>query len=97
MNSSKLSYDQIQTLAEQLHVSASSMESLLNEIKVLFERIGSDDIWSGAAAANAKETFDTLSAKFPEFSQAVDACYRYLISVVESYKNIDATVARQLQ
>ena len=68
------------------------MESLLNEIKALFDKVGTDDVWSGTAASATKEKFDTLSAKFPEFSQAVNDCYKYLLSVVENYKAVDNAV-----
>lgn len=95
MDFSKLSYSQVQALAEQLNTSANSMEGVLTEIKALFERVGSDDVWSGTAASNTKETFDTLSAKFPEFSQAINECYKYLMQVVENYKNVDAMITGQ--
>ncbi len=42
-----------------------------------------------------KERFDELSAKFPEFSSAVDDCYKYLSNVVETYKSVDAAVTGQ--
>lgn len=95
MDFSKLSYGQVQSLAEQLNNSSNQMENLLTEMKSLFEKIGSEDVWSGTAASNTKETFDQLSAKFPEFSQSVNDCYRYLMSVVESYKSVDSMVTGQ--
>lgn len=95
MDFSKLSYSQVQSLADQLNSSSTQMESLLTEIKTLFEKIGNDEVWSGTAASQTKETFDTLSAKFPEFSQSVNDCYKYLISVVENYKSVDAAVTGQ--
>ena len=95
MDFSKLSYSQVQSLADKLNSSSTQMESLLTEIKTLFEKIGNDEVWSGTAASQTKETFDTLSAKFPEFSQSVNDCYKYLISVVENYKSVDAAVTGQ--
>ena len=95
MDFSKLSYAQVQSIAEQLNSSSLQMESLLTEIKALFEKVGNDDVWSGTAASQTKETFNTLSAKFPEFSQSVNDCYKYLISVVENYKSVDAAVTGQ--
>lgn len=92
MEFSKLSYNQVESLAEQLNTSAGQMESLLNEIKVLFERIGTEDTWSGTAASTTKEEFDALSAKFPEFNQAITDCYKYLMSVVANYKAVDQAV-----
>ena len=49
-------------------------------------------MWSGTAASETKATFDKLSAKFPEFSQSVNDCYKYLLSVVENYKSVDSMV-----
>lgn len=92
MDFSRLSYGQITSIAEQLNSSSAQMESLLNEIKALFDKVGTDDVWSGTAASATKEKFDTLSAKFPEFSQAVNDCYKYLLSVVENYKAVDNAV-----
>lgn len=92
MDFSKLSYGQVQAMADQLHGASTEMENTLTEIKTLFERVGNDDVWSGTAAATTKEQFDELSSKFPEFSQAVDDCYKYLLSVVERYKSVDKAV-----
>ena len=92
MDFSKLTYSEIQSLANQLSSSASSMENVLNEVKTLFGNIGQDDVWSGTAAAHTKETFDKLSAKFPEFSQSVDDCSKYLLTVVENYKSVDDVI-----
>ena len=93
MDFSKLSYSQVQSMADQLNSSSTQMETLLTEIKTLFDKIGTEDVWSGTAASTTKETFDQLSAKFPEFSQSVNDCYKYLTSVVENYKSVDAMVA----
>lgn len=90
MDFTKLSYSQVQAMADQLSSASTQMESLLNEIKTLFDKIGTDDVWNGTAAAATKETFELLSAKFPEFSQSVNDCYKYLMSVVENYKSVDA-------
>lgn len=95
MDFSKLSYSQITSLAEQLNSSSSEMENILNELKALFARIGNEDVWSGTAASVTKENFDTLSAKFPEFSIAVNDCYRHLLSVVENYQSVDQIVKGQ--
>lgn len=92
MDFSKLTYGQVQSMAEKLNNSATQMESLLSEIKTLFNKVGTDDVWSGTAASSTKEKFDTLSAKFPEFSQSVNDCYTYLMSVVENYQSVDAMV-----
>ena len=92
MDFSKLSYGQVQAMADQLHGASTEMENTLTEIKTLFEIVGNDDVWSGTAAATTKEQFDELSSKFPEFSQAVDDCYKYLLSVVERYKSVDKAV-----
>lgn len=92
MDFSKLSYGEVQTMAEKLNNSATQMETLLSEIKSLFDKIGTEDVWSGTAASTTKATFDQLSAKFPEFSQSIDDCYKYLMSVVENYKAVDAKI-----
>lgn len=92
MDFSKLTYGQVQAMADQLNTSSTDMESLLSEIKSLFDKVGTEDVWSGTAASTTKETFDKLSEKFPEFSQSVKDCYEYLMKVVENYKTVDAMV-----
>ena len=92
MDFSRLSYSQIQSIAEQLNSSSIQMENLLSEIKTLFGKIGTDDVWNGTAASTTKEKFNELSAKFPEFSQAINDCYKYLMSVLENYKSVDTMV-----
>lgn len=96
MDFSKLSYQQVQAMADQLNTSATNMANLLGEIKTLFGNVGNEGVWSGTAAASTKEQFDALSAKFPEFSQAVNDCYTYLMSVVENYKAVDAAIKGQM-
>lgn len=95
MDFSKLSYSQVESLAEQLSTASNDMESILTEIKNLFNKIGTEDVWSGTAASETKAQFDELSAKFPEFQQAIVDCYKYLMSVVENYKSVDSMVMGQ--
>ena len=87
---SKLSYEQVVAIANELKDSSGVMETLLNgDLKNLFRQIGDEGVWAGDAASRARAEFDTLAAKFPEFVAAIDECHKYLLNVVESYKNID--------
>ncbi len=92
MNFSKLSYGQIQNISSQLKSDADSMQKILEEVKNQFAKIGDGETWSGTAAASAKGSFDTLSAKFPDFYNAINDCSTYLVSVVENYQSVDAAV-----
>lgn len=94
MDFSKLSYGQVLAMANELSSSAKSMETTLNDVKTLFNKVGTDDVWSGTAASATKEKFDKLSAKFPEFSQAVEDCVKYLNQVVENYQSVDKVVMK---
>ena len=93
MNQEKISYEQILSIAEQMKQKATSMEQVLSEVKNLFNRIGNDGVWSGTSAQTAKEKFDRLSAKFPEFYNATNMCYSHLTSVVENYKSVDSKIS----
>ncbi len=93
MNYSKISYEQIASLAEQLKTASQNMETILNEVTVLFNQIGDSGVWSGNAAQVSKAQFDALKSKFPEFYEATNKCHSHLMSVVENYKNVDASVA----
>lgn len=89
---SHVSYEQVKTIADELHTSATTMESLLIEIKTLFDKIGADGVWTGTAASNAKESFDLLSSKFPEFSEAINDCCTFLNRAMERYQGIDQKI-----
>lgn len=92
----KLSYEQVETIASQLKSSSDTMAEILNEIKNEFSKIGDEGTWSGTAASETKVTFDALSAKFPEFSAAVESCYTYLVqTVLPNYKAVDAAITGQ--
>ena len=93
MNQEKISYEQLLSLADEMKRSANNMEQVLSEVRTLFSRVGTGDVWSGTSAAAAKEQFDRLSAKFPEFYQATNTCYTHLTQVVENYKNVDRIVS----
>lgn len=92
MNYSKISYEQTASLAEQLQTASQNMESILNEVGALLNQIGDSGVWDGTAAQSSKTQFDALKAKFPEFYEATRKCHSHLISVVENYKNVDASV-----
>ena len=95
MNSSKLSYESITDYSQQLKANAGSMEDILSQVTTLFNKIGTDDVWSGTAASSAKDEFDTLSAKFPEFSKAINDCATYLDQVVAAYQDVDSKIMGQ--
>lgn len=92
MDFSKLSYEQVMAASSELSTSSTEMNGLLDEIKMLFSKIGEDNVWSGTAASNAKELFDALSVKFPEFHEAVSDCSKYLNSVVANYQSVDSAI-----
>lgn len=85
----RLSYEQVTSIANQLQTASTTMETLLGEIKVLFEKVGTEEVWSGDAANETRSKFDELSAKFVDFSTSVNDCHKYLLSVVTSYENVD--------
>lgn len=93
MDQSKLTYEEILEISNQLASCAQDMEANLDEIKNQFNKIGQENVWSGTAAAEAKATFDRLSAKFPEFSQSVRDCSSHLSKVVDLYQTVDNQAA----
>ena len=93
MNGAKLSYEQLETIASQLKSSSDQMAEILNNIKNEFSKIGDEGTWSGTSAETTKQTFDTLSAKFPEFVEAVESCYTYLTTkVLPNYRAVEAAI-----
>ncbi|MBP3907004.1 MAG: hypothetical protein J6D12_07825, partial [Peptostreptococcaceae bacterium] len=64
MNGSNLTYSQITAISQSLQNYSKDMQIVLEDIIALANRIGSEDIWGGNAAENAKSKFNTLQAKF---------------------------------
>ncbi len=90
---SGLSYAEIGNIASQLDSKASMMETILKAVETEFNRIGDEGTWSGTAATAAKEEFDALKAKFPEFKQTINDCAKYLRQTVERYQAVDNAVS----
>ena len=90
---SGLSYGEINNIATQLDSKATSMETILNAVTTELNKVGNDGTWSGTAASAAKEEFDALKAKFPEFKQAINSCAKYLRQTVERYQAVDRAVS----
>lgn len=95
MDFSKLSYSQVRQASSELNAASSNMKDILDEIQKLFGNVGDENVWSGTAASSAKESFDALSAKFPEFYEAVSDCSKYLDQVVSNYENVDRVIQGQ--
>lgn len=89
MNGSNLTYSQINTISQNLRSYSKDMQGILEEIIALANRIGSEDIWGGTAAEDAKQKFNTLNAKFSEFYKAVTDEAAHLTTVVENYQKVD--------
>lgn len=92
---SGLSYGEIGNIASQLDSKATSMETILKAVETHLNQVGDGGAWSGTAANAAKEEFDILKAKFPEFKDAIIACAAYLRKVVERYQAVDSAVQGQ--
>lgn len=87
-----LSYNEILSIASTLSTASTNMSKVLTTTKTLLDKVGTDSVWSGTAASEAKTKFDTLSKKFPEFSQSVDDMSKYLKQVVANYQTVDSAV-----
>lgn len=95
MDFSKLSYADIRTTANNLRTKANSMSNILDNVKTQFNKIGTDNVWSGTAASQTKDEFDKLSEKFHTFHEAVTSCANYLDQMVENYESVDRAVQGQ--
>lgn len=92
---SKISYGKVQEYAAELNSSAKDMEVVLTEVKNLFDKVGTDDVWNGTAASQQREQFDTLSSKFFEFYEAIGDCSEYLNKIVSRAQELDAKITGQ--
>ena len=68
---SKLSYNQIENIAEGLKSDAGSMQEILNKVKDQLTKVGGEETWSGTAANAVLST--TGSSGF--FSSAATASF----------------------
>ena len=92
MDFSRISYEQVLSMSAQLQNSATRMNEILDMVKSEFNKIGDEGTWSGTAASQNKAEFDSLSAQFPKFYEAIQDCSKYLNSMVENYRSVDQAV-----
>lgn len=86
---SKISYNQVNSMAERLKEASGQMETTLQEITNLLKVVGDENTWSGTAAEATKAEFEALSSKFPEFANAIKDCGLYLNQVIANYQAVD--------
>lgn len=87
-----LTYAEVKNISSKLKTSANSMQQTLESVTKQLNKIGSDNVWSGTAAAEEKAEFDKLTKKFPEFHKAVSDASTYLAQVVANYEQVDRTI-----
>ncbi len=82
----KLTYSEIISLAGNLKMVSGQIEDLLSVLKEQdYARIGDGgDVWTGDAALMARQTFDELVTRFPEFINSINDYADYLVNVVAS-------------
>ena len=90
MNGSNLTYAQITTIAQNLQNYSNDMQTVLDDIVALVDKIGNEDVWGGTAAEDSKSKFNTLNAKFADFYKAVTDESAHLATVVENYQKADS-------
>ena len=69
MNGSTLTYSQITSVSSNLNSYAREMQAILDEITQLSSRLGNEDVWAGNAAMESRQKFNTISAKFADFTK----------------------------
>jgi len=89
----KLTYNEMEQIATNLGSNADLMNSTLDEVKTLFNKIGTDGVWAGDAANEVKSEFNSLSGEFENFVKSIRACQTYINQVVANYKSVDAKIA----
>ena len=82
----KADYVRMREIASELKQAATTMQDILDNITTEYKKIGNPDVWAGHSANEAKAKFETLSAKFPEFSQAINECNEHVMWVAADYE-----------
>ena len=89
MNTEQISYEQMRDKGAALRTSANNLQSILEQLKVVVGRIGSEDTWKSKAATDFVNKFNNLSAKFPDFIAKVNDCAAFIDSSVNAYETSD--------
>lgn len=93
---SKLTYAEINSIADQLKNKADSMNELLTgPITTEINRVGTEGVWSGDAAEDVKAEFNKIASHFKEFYDAAVSCSTYLKQMVENYQSVDRAITGQ--
>lgn len=90
MNGSNLTYAQIKTISQNLQNYSKDMQTVLDDITSLVNKIGNEDVWGGTAAEDSRSKFNTLQVKFADFYKAVTDEAAHLNTVVENYQKADS-------
>lgn len=88
----KISYEEVNTIAQTLSTGAKRMEQILNETTQQMETVNTDATLKSNAAAELYNKYKTLSAKFSNFYEAVESYSKFLVQTVETYQAADQTI-----
>ncbi len=80
-------YGKIQDTSSGIKNSAQKMNQTLSEVKASMNSVKGS--FSSGAAETLYERFNTLSAKFPEFVEAVESYSTFLNKLVTSHQELD--------
>jgi WXG100 family type VII secretion target len=95
-NGSNLNYGEMQDLAGKMKKYAAQMEQLLDDVKKEFNKVGSEEVWSGNAAQNVNEKINEMSARFSPFVKAIDECSNYINKTVANFEETDKMLNQQI-
>lgn len=93
MDTTKIaSYEEVETLARNLNEKADKMRTLLENVKRLYEEIGSEGTWAGASADVVSKNVEALGANFDKLYGAIQGCSEFMTSSIKSYRAVDEEI-----
>ena len=90
----KIDYENLKNSANELDKLSSDMKNILDEVVRNFN--GLSEIWRGESYEVVRERLNKLSAIFPDFSERVNECSKYLTEVVQSEQTAEKGVISKL-
>ncbi len=87
-----VTYQTLTNTANELNSKAGQMETCLSNVKAQLNQIGNDDVWASAEASEVRATFDELSNRFNDYSEAVRNCAQFLNNYVADLEKVNSSI-----
>lgn len=92
----KISYGQVEEYCNELHGLASSIKTLLEDVKTSGTTVSKTECWSGEAATYFIKKISTLAANFDEFCEEIEYSILFMANASSGYQAVDKNVMKEI-